>query len=325
MRLRKLIVQIPCKNEFKTLPATVAEIPRKIPGVDKVEILVIDDGSSDETTRQAVSLGVEHVLRFATNRGLARTFDAGLRFAIYGLEADTIVNTDGDNQYQGAYVKDIVEALLRGDYGMVVGRRDLPNIPHFSLLKKIIISIGSRVIGVLSGFPVEDAPSGFRAFSRRAAMRLTILSQYTYTLETLVQAKAKGVRVGFIPIQTNPKLRGSRLMKSLPDYLIRTFASLLAIVLLYRPEVVFGITTALAALLVIFGSFFSNTFHWIAGASLLFLSGFFFAVICKILVTHRTAEEEQLLWIMPALSAAACAARLGATNYYHNGRDLLSE
>jgi len=325
MSVKKLIIQIPCKDEAETLAQTIAEIPRKISGVEKVEILVVDDGSSDQTAQKAVALGVEHVLRFATNRGLARNFDSGLRFAVFGLEADLVVNTDGDNQYRGSYIKDMVEALLEGHYGMVVGQRDLNDMAHFSLLKKAIIKAGSKVIGILSGFSITDAPSGFRAFSRQAAMRLTILSQYTYTMETLVQAKSKGIRVGFVPVKTNSPLRSSHLMKSILDYLIRTFISLIVIILLYRPELVFWLTSILSLLLAIPVFFFPHASFYGLAAVMFFLSGLFFSVLSKMLVTHRIVQEEQLLWMTPSMSASACAVRLGAANYYHQGRDLLHE
>lgn len=319
----KLIIQIPCKDEEDHLQSVLDDLPRSIPGVDRIETLVVDDGSTDATTPTAVRLGVDHVLRFETNRGLARTFETGLHFAAHALKADIIVNTDGDHQYRGEYIPALVAEILKGDVGMVVGRRNYEDTPHFPRIKKWLLQYGSKGISLLAGFPAPDAPSGFRAFSGKAAKKLTVLSRYTYTMETLVQAKAKGIKVRFVEVKTNPKRRDSRLMKGILDYLWRTLVSLTAIVALYEPVFLFLATVAFSALLGLASLAFGGvpTLSFTAGG--LLIAGAFSCVVSKIVVTHRIKQEEVLLWMIPERDEGQWAELLGANAYYRAGRKIL--
>jgi len=234
----KLIVQIPCYNEEETLPVTVADIPRYIPGIDTIEILVIDDGSRDRTVEVAHQLGVDHVVRHICNRGLARTFRTGLDAAVK-LGADIIVNTDADNQYCGADIAKLVEPILRGEAQIVVGDRQTDTIAHFSGFKKVLQRFGSAVVRRLSETDVVDTVSGFRAFSRDAALQLNIVSPFSYTIETVIQAGKKGMAVVSVPIRTNGKTRESRLFKSIPHFLKNSGATIVRMYSMYQPLRVF--------------------------------------------------------------------------------------
>jgi glycosyltransferase involved in cell wall biosynthesis len=230
----KLIIQIPCFNEEATLPQTVADLPREVEGFDVVEWLVIDDGSSDRTAEVAHSLGVDHVISHDRNRGLAAAFttglDAGLR-----LGADVIVNTDADNQYSGASIPDLVAPVLAGTAQMVVGERPIESIDDFSRTKKLLQRAGTAVVRRFSGTNVRDAASGFRAYSRDAAMRVQVFGRYTYTMETIIQAGWNGVTVSSVPIRVNPKTRESRLVKSVPRYIMRSASTIVRSFALYKP------------------------------------------------------------------------------------------
>ena len=243
----KLIIQIPCYNEETTLPLTLADLPRSLPGIDAIEILVIDDGSTDRTAEAARALGVDHIIRHAGNRGLAASFADGLDAAL-AAGADIIVNTDADNQYCGADVEALVAPILAGRADMVVGDRGVAALEHFSPLKRTLQRVGSWVVGRAAGMPIPDATSGFRAFTREAALRLTVLSDYTYTIETLIQAGARRMRVVFTPVRTNPKTRDSRLMRSVPSFLTLSVVSILRFYTMYRPLRVFGGVGAALAL-----------------------------------------------------------------------------
>ena len=229
----KLIIQIPCYNESETLPLTIGDLPKTVPGFDAIEYLVIDDGSTDGTAQIAESLGVHHVVRMPRNRGLAAAFEKGLQTAVQ-LGADVIVNTDGDNQYPGGFIPDLVRPILENEADLVIGDRQVETIPHFSRIKVFLQKLGSRVVRWSSGTDVPDATSGFRAFSREASLRLVIFSTYTYTLETIIQAGKMGLNVASIPIETNPKLRESRLIRSIPVYLARSSVTILRIFLMYE-------------------------------------------------------------------------------------------
>ena len=229
----KLIIQIPCYNESETLPLTIGDLPKTVPGFDAIEYLVIDDGSTDGTAQIAESLGVHHIVRLPRNRGLAAAFEKGLQTAVQ-LGADVIVNTDGDNQYPGGFIPDLVRPILENEADLVIGDRQVETIPHFSRIKVFLQKLGSRVVRWSSGTNVPDATSGFRAFSRDAALRLVIFSNYTYTLETIIQAGKMGLNVASIPIETNPKLRESRLIRSIPVYLARSSVTILRIFLMYE-------------------------------------------------------------------------------------------
>lgn len=230
----KLIVQIPCLNEEKTLPTTVKDIPRLIPGVDQVEILVIDDGSTDRTSRVARECGVDHIIRFKTNQGLAKAFMLGLQTALR-LGADIIVNTDADNQYCGGDIPRLIKPILDGKADIVIGDRNIKSIKHFSTTKKFLQKFGSWVVRVASDTRIPDAPSGFRAFSREAALRTNIVSGYTYTLETIIQAGHNRLAITHIPVRTNPQTRESRLITSVWKYIWRSASTIIRTYAMYRP------------------------------------------------------------------------------------------
>ena len=230
----KLVIQIPCLNEEQTLPATVADLPRSLPGIDTIEYLVIDDGSEDATSEVARRLGVHRVVRFPSRRGLARAFEAGLRTALE-MGADLIVNTDADNQYQGQDIGKLVVPILERRADMVIGTRPIDSIEHFSPLKKQLQKLGSRVVRRLANADVPDATSGFRAYSRDAALRLTVLTNFTYTLETIIQASQKNIAVTHVPIRTNGKLRESRLFKGMRAYIQRSLGTMFRVYVLYQP------------------------------------------------------------------------------------------
>ena len=242
----KLIVQIPCHNEEATLPETVAAIPRSIEGIDKVEILVIDDGSTDRTVETARALGVDHIVTQTRNRGLAHTFRTGLD-ACLKAGADIIVNTDGDNQYSGADIPRLIRPILDGRADIVVGDRGTSQLAHFSPAKKLLQTMGSWVVRRLSGVAVPDAVSGFRAMSRDAAMRLNIVSGFSYTIEMLIQAGRKRMSVASVPVATNKVTRQSRLFKSIPNFIQRSVATMLRIYAMYQPLKVFAIVGAVLA------------------------------------------------------------------------------
>jgi glycosyltransferase involved in cell wall biosynthesis len=230
----KLIIQIPCFNEEETLPQTLADLPRHVPGVDVVEWLVIDDGSSDRTVEVARSLGVDHVVSHGHNRGLAAAFMTGLD-ACLRAGADVIVNTDADNQYQAASIPDLVAPVLAGDAEMVVGERPIEDVDDFSRTKKVLQRVGSSVVRRFSGTGVRDAASGFRAYGRDAAMRVQVFGRYTYTMETIVQAGWNGIDVASVPIGVNPKTRESRLVKSTSRYIFRSASAIIRSFALYKP------------------------------------------------------------------------------------------
>ena len=234
----KLIVQIPCYNEEHTLPQTVADIPRQIPGVDQVEILIIDDGSTDRTVEVAHGLGVDHVIQNKNNRGLARTFRTGLD-ACLKLGADIIVNTDGDNQYAGQDIPKLIGPILAGTADIVVGDRQTEKVTHFSKGKRFLQWLGSAVVRRLSGTRIPDAVSGFRAISRDAALRLNIISPFSYTVEMLIQAGKKHMAITSVPIGTNAKTRESRLFSSIPKFIERSLTTMVRMYAMYQPLRVF--------------------------------------------------------------------------------------
>jgi len=234
----KLIVQIPCLNEEKTLPVTIGDIPRSIPGIDEVEILIIDDGSSDRTVEVAKECGVNHIVKIPQTKGLANGFKAGID-ACLRLGADIIVNTDGDNQYKGQDIPKLVQPILEYKAEMVIGDRQVNTIDHFSDTKKFLQKFGSWVVRLASATDVPDTTSGFRAYSRDAALKINVLSEFTYTLETIIQAGQKNIIVSHVPIGTNEKLRESRLFKSIRDYISRSVVTIVRIYTMYRPLKVF--------------------------------------------------------------------------------------
>ncbi len=230
----KLIIQIPCYNEEKTLPCTVADIPRSFSGVDEVELLVIDDGSTDRTVQVARELGVDHIVQLTNNKGLAEAFMAGLNASL-NLGADLIVNTDGDNQYRGKDIGKLIRPIINGGADFVVGNRQVQNIGHFSFSKKILQEIGSWVVRQVSNTNVPDTTSGFRAMNREAALRINVISRFTYTLETIIQAGKKNLAITHVPVETNEKLRDSRLFTNIYTYVKRSISTIFRIYTMYEP------------------------------------------------------------------------------------------
>jgi glycosyltransferase involved in cell wall biosynthesis len=230
----KLIIQVPCFNEEETLPATIADLPREVPGIDIVEWLVIDDGSSDRTVEVARELGVHHIVRHHRNRGLAAAFLTGLDAALK-LGADIIVNTDADNQYDASFVPAIVAPVLAGTADIAVGERPIETVAEFSMIKKRLQRLGSWVVRKFSGTTIADAASGFRAINREAALRLQVFGRYTYTLETLIQAGYEGLTVMSVPIAVNPQTRPSRLVRSSAQYVRRSAQTIVRSYAIYRP------------------------------------------------------------------------------------------
>ncbi|HRD65758.1 MAG TPA: glycosyltransferase family 2 protein [Candidatus Competibacter sp.] len=235
----KLIIQIPCYNEAGTLGITLAALPRQIPGFDAVESLIIDDGSQDDTVRVARECGVDHIVRHTRNQGLARGFMSGLD-ACLRLGADVIVNTDADNQYNADDIPALTAPILARQADIVVGARPIETIEHFSPVKKILQKLGSWVVRAASKTDIPDAPSGFRAMSRAAAQRLMVFNDYTYTLETIIQAGQKNMAITSVPIRVNEDLRPSRLVKSIPSYIKRSIFTIVRIFVIYRPFRFFG-------------------------------------------------------------------------------------
>ncbi len=230
----KVIIQIPCYNEAETLGIALSALPREIPGVDKVEWLIIDDGSTDDTVAVARAHGVDHVVQHRRNQGLARGFMTGLRA---GLErgADIIVNTDADNQYNADDIPALVQPLIDGSADMAIGARPIQTIKHFSPVKKFLQRLGSWVVRVASRTSVPDAPSGFRAISRDTARHLVVFNEYTYTLETIIQAGQRNLAIQSVPVRVNEDLRPSRLLKSIPSYIQRSLATIVRVLVIYRP------------------------------------------------------------------------------------------
>jgi len=246
----KLIIQIPCYNEAETLPITLADLPKEVPGFDQVEWLVINDGSKDATEEVAREHGVDHIVSFSRNRGLAHGFMAGLD-ACVKLGADVIVNTDADNQYNAQDIPLLVQPVLDKKADLVIGERPISKIKHFPLIKKLLQKLGSWVVRVASRTDIPDAPSGFRAISRDAALRLNVFNDYTYTLETIIQAGQKNMAVVSVPIRVNEDLRPSRLFKSIPSYIRKSSIIIVRIFVVYKP---FRFFLSLAFIALLLGS-----------------------------------------------------------------------
>ena len=230
----RLFVQIPCLNEEATLASVIRDIPRRIAGVDEVKVLIIDDGSSDNTIAVARREGADAVVHLPYTQGLARAFTLGLNRCLE-LGADIIVNTDGDHQYRGEDIPRLIQPILEGQADIVIGDRQVHTVPHFSLVKRGLQKLGSRTVSLLANIRIPDATSGFRAYSREAALRLNVFSKFTYTLETMIQAGANQIAITHIPIRTNGPTRSSRLFSSIPTYLKRSIATILRIYTLYEP------------------------------------------------------------------------------------------
>jgi glycosyltransferase involved in cell wall biosynthesis len=246
----KLFIQIPCLNEENTLPMVLAGIPVKIPGIDSIEILIIDDGCTDNTVKVARKLGVKHFVHHAGNQGLAKSFRDGLWYCLEN-GADIIVNTDGDNQYPGKYIADLVQPVLHRKADLVIADRQVHTIPHFSRSKIVLQKFGTWVLNQAAKTNVPDAPSGFRAYSREAALRLNTVTRFSYAMETLIQAGNKGIAITSIPITVNPKTRESRLFNSSAEHVIKSGVAILRAFAMYRPYTVF---ISLGWLLLVAGS-----------------------------------------------------------------------
>ncbi|MEW5987403.1 MAG: glycosyltransferase family 2 protein [Chloroflexota bacterium] len=305
----KLIVQIPCLNEADTLPAALAGLPTTLPGIDCIETLVIDDGSTDDTVEVARQLGVNHVVRHPTNLGLARAFQTGLETCLR-LGADVIVNTDGDNQYPAAYIPHLVAPIVQGQAHIAIGDRQVEQVTHFSPVKKLLQKLGSWMVRTVSGTAVPDAPSGFRAFSREAALRLNILTNYSYTLETIIQAGKMGLTIVSVPVKVNSPTRPSRLQASTWRFIKAQASTILRLYAFYEPLRTFTYIAApflLAGLglLARFAYFYfftelSGVARYAQSVSIgtgLFLAGVFialFGVQADIASKHRQLTQEML-------------------------------
>jgi glycosyltransferase involved in cell wall biosynthesis len=302
----KLIIQIPCFNEAEQLPGTLADLPREVAGIDEVEWLIIDDGSTDATVEVARAHGVDHVVRLTNNKGLAAGFQAGLD-ACLKLGADVIVNTDADNQYYGGDIPKLVEPILAGRADMVVGDRETDTIEHFSPVKKRLQRLGSAVVRRASGTTVPDTTSGFRAYNREAALQVQVVSRFTYTLETIIQAGKVLVAVDHVPIRTNEKTRESRLFPSTWSYVRRNAVSIFRIYALYEPLRVFMIAAGVVAIpaAIIWARFLWFFFggegeghvqSLILGSTLMIIAVQFVAlgVVADILAASRTLQQRTL-------------------------------
>ena len=230
----KLIIQIPCYNEAETLAVALKALPREVAGFESVEWLIIIDGSTDDTVRIARECGVDHIVEFTNNKGLAKGFMAGIQECLK-QKADVIVNTDADNQYEAEDIPKLTQPILDGSADYVIGERPISSTDHFSPTKKLLQRLGSWVVRVASGTDIPDAPSGFRAMSRECAKQLNVYSDYTYTLETIIQTGQKNMAISSVPIRTNEDLRPSRLLSSIPDYIRRSVFTIIRIFVVYQP------------------------------------------------------------------------------------------
>lgn len=230
----KLVIQIPCLNEEESLPITLSALPKHIDGIDEIKVLIVNDGSTDRTIEVAKKHGISDFVNFTHNKGLAKAFNAGLNKALE-MGADIIVNTDADNQYNASDIEKLVRPIIDGNADIVIGSRPVNKISHFSIIKKMLQNFGSFVMRCVSSTSVKDAPSGFRAFSRNAAIQMNIFDNYTYTLETIIQAKAKGLVIENVEIDVNPELRRSRLFSNMFVYIRRSIFTMLRMFIVYRP------------------------------------------------------------------------------------------
>ena len=299
----KLIIQIPCYKEEDTIEAVIHDLPKKIENIDTIETVVIDDGSTDKTAEKARQAGADHIISFKAHKGLARAFAAGIEHSLK-LGADVIVNTDGDNQYQGDDLPKLILPIITGQADVVIGARQIDEIPHFSFFKKKMQKQGSRIIRKLSKTPVKDATSGFRAFSREAAMKMNPLTEYSYTIESLVQLGNEKFKIMSVPIRVNQKLRESRLIRNTPSFIARQSTTLFRMYAVYKAYKLFVILGMIVALPGIFGFLRFLYFYLSEGGeghiqSLIFsavfvICGFFivmFGVIAELISSNRKMIE----------------------------------
>jgi glycosyltransferase involved in cell wall biosynthesis len=317
----KLFVQIPCLNEEETLPLVLESIPRKIDGIDEIEILIIDDGSSDRTVEVAKSYGVTHFVRHTRNMGLARSFHDGVDYALrHG--ADIVVNTDGDNQYPQSMISELVQPVLAGDAEIVVADRQTATIAHFSPFKKLMQRVGSWVVNKAAGTDLPDAASGFRAYSKYSLLRLNIVTQFSYCMETIIQAGNKRLAITSIPIETNAKTRESRLFKNIWQHMFQSGMAILRAYLMYRPYTVFATIGAILAIgglvpfvryLVLLGadSPGGHLQSLLLGVTLLLgsLLSFVIGIVADLTRINRVLQEDQLELAKRARFGEPLAAR----------------
>ena len=302
----KLIIQIPCFNEEATLPATLSGLPRQIPGIDNIEVLIVNDGSTDQTLQRAQELGVDHFVKFGQNQGLGTAFKTGLD-ACLKLGADVIVNTDADNQYFGEDIAALVRPILQGEADLVVGTRDIDSIDYFSASKKKLQKFGSWIVRKASGCSIQDTTSGFRAFNREAALRTIVYSKFSYTLETLIHAGSGPLTITHVPVRVNNKLRESRLAGSTWEYLKKSLVTLLRVYSMYNPLKVFlflggmtfllGFALGLRYLYFYFSAGASGHLQSLILAAILMIVGFQIMVIglvADLIAANRRLEEEVL-------------------------------
>lgn len=245
----KLFIQIPCLNEEKTLPAVLESIPKTIPGVDHIELLVVDDGSSDKTIEVAKQHGVKHFVRHTRNKGLGISFHDGVQYALeHG--ADIVVNTDGDNQYPSDRIGDLVQPIIHRQADIVVADRQIAKIAHFSGIKKFLQKAGSRTVNLAAGTNIPDAASGFRAYSKESLIKINTITRFSYCMETIIQAGQKRLAITSLPIETNPKTRESRLFKSTPEHVLKSASAIIRAYVMYKP---YSIFLALGASLLVIG------------------------------------------------------------------------
>ena len=307
--MKKLIIKIPCYNEEETLPIALKALPRELEGIGKVEWLIIDDGCTDNTVEVAKAHGVDHIVSFPNNQGLAAGFMAGMRASIK-LGADIIVNTDADNQYDARDIPKLIAPILEGKAEIVIGSRPIEEIKHFSPVKKALQRLGSAVVRLLSRTNVEDAPSGFRAMSRYAAIRMNVFNHYTYTLETIIQAGQKNIAIASVPIRVNEDLRPSRLVKSVPSYIRRSILTIFRIFAIYQPLKTFlyasvipavaGTAIGLRYLYLMFTGEGGGNIQSLIFSAILFSAAFtmFFSGVLAELVGVNRVLLEELRWKM---------------------------
>lgn len=302
----KVFIQIPCLNEETTLPLVFQTMPKKIPGVDQLEYLVIDDGSTDNTIKVAKKLGVKHFVTHPYNMGLARSFSDGVDYAL-AHGADIVVNTDGDNQYPQERIADLVQPIIEGHADIVIGDRQTQKIAHFSRFKKMMQAFGTAVVNQAAATKLPDAPSGFRAYSRQALYRINVITQFSYTMETIIQAGNKHLHTVSVPIDTNPKTRESRLFKSSWQHMRKSASAIIRSYIMFRPVTVFGwlggVLFVLGAIPFIRYAYFTLVHHGrghlqslILGVTLLVaaLLAFALGIIADLLRTNRILNEDLL-------------------------------